>query len=236
MTHQFEEGDIVLCTVDRIVGTIVFVKIEGDREGSIIFSEVAPGRIRNIRDYVVPKKKIVCKILRLRGDQIHLSLRRVTQKEQKEVLEKSKQEKSYRSILKTILKEKAKEVIEKIKKESSLADFFEEARENPKKLEKLAGKKEAGKILEILKNQKKKTFVLKKQFSLNSAEPNGLELLKKALGKIKNAEIKYISAGKYSIKTEDETAKKADQKLGAIISEIEKFAKKNKMEFNIKEK
>ena len=62
---DLEVGDIVLCTVDRIVGTIVFVKIDGDGEGSIILSEIAPGRIRNLREYVVPKKKIVCKVLRI---------------------------------------------------------------------------------------------------------------------------------------------------------------------------
>ena len=56
---MLEEGDMTLCTVDRIAGTVVFVKIEGEeREGSIILSEIAPGRIRNLRDYVIPKKKI----------------------------------------------------------------------------------------------------------------------------------------------------------------------------------
>ena len=46
-----EEGDLTLCTVDRIVGTNVFVKFfdEGkEKEGTITFSEIAPGRIRNI--------------------------------------------------------------------------------------------------------------------------------------------------------------------------------------------
>ena len=80
---RLEVGDKVLCTVDRIVGTAVFVRIDNSNiEGEIIMSEVAPGRIRNIRDYVVPKKKIVCKVLRISSSgNIDLSLRRVTQKE-----------------------------------------------------------------------------------------------------------------------------------------------------------
>ena len=82
-----EEGEIVLCTVDRIDGTNVFVSIEGDGEGIIQTSEIAAGRIRNLRDYVVPKKKIVCKILKISGNRVELSLRRVNQKEQKEILE-----------------------------------------------------------------------------------------------------------------------------------------------------
>ena len=109
-----EVGDLVSCVVDRIVGTVVFVKIHGQKqetEGSIVFSEVAPGRIRNIRDYVVPKKKIVCKILRISNNNIDLSLRRVTQKERKEVLEGENLEKSYISILKSVLENKAEETI-----------------------------------------------------------------------------------------------------------------------------
>lgn len=234
---ELEEGDVVLCTVDRIAGTIVFVNIdETNLEGSIILSEIAPGRIRNLRAYVVPKKKIVCKVLRIKGDQIHLSLRRVTQKEQKEVLEKHKQEKSYKSILNTILKEKSKEIIKEIKKESSLFDFFEEAKENPKKLEKIIGKEDSQKILEILNSQKKKIIPVKKFFNLTTINSEGIEQIKKILTSIKEAEIKYISAGKYSIKVEDENAKKADSKLRDILEKIEKFAKKEKMEFSFKEK
>ena len=112
---ELEEGDIILCTVDRIVGTVVFVKIEDKEEGSIIISEIAPGRIRNLRDYVVPKKRIVCKVLRKTGDRIDLSLRRVTQKERKEVMDRSKQEQSYKNILKSVLGEKCKEKIERKK-------------------------------------------------------------------------------------------------------------------------
>ena len=68
-------------------------------EGTIITSEIAPGRIRNLRDYVVPKKKIVCKVLRISGNRIDLSLRRVTQKEKKEVLEQFQQEKKQEHFL-----------------------------------------------------------------------------------------------------------------------------------------
>jgi translation initiation factor 2 subunit 1 len=234
---NLEEGEIVSCVVDRIVGTIVFVKISGNGEGSIILSEIAPGRIRNLRNYVVPKKKIVCKILKI-GDSgnIYLSLRRVTQKEKKEVLEQEKQEKSYENILRTILKEKAQETIIKIKKENNLYDFIKESKEKPQKLEKLIGKKDAEKIIKILKTQKIKKALIKKQINLTSTKPNGLELIKNLLIKIKNAEIKYISAGQYSIKTQAEDIKKADNKLKNILREIEKQAREKQIEFSVREK
>lgn len=227
-----EIGDIVLCTVDRIIGTTVFVKIDREkREGSIILSEVAPGRIRNLRKHVVPKKKIVCKVLRISKDRIDLSLRRVTQKEKKEIIEQDKQEKSYKSILKSVLKEKSNDIIKKIQEESKLYDFFEEEKENPKELKKLTGKEASNKILEIIKTQKTKKAILKKEINLRTTNPKGLELIKKLFQKIKNAKITYVSAGKYLIKVESDDVKKADNLLKNILKEIEKKAKEQEIEF-----
>tara|TARA_Y100000034_G_scaffold17454_1_gene19095 strand:- start:12323 stop:13027 length:705 start_codon:yes stop_codon:yes gene_type:complete len=233
---NLEVGDIVMCTVDRIVGTIVFVKIDGNGEGSIILSEIAPGRIRNLRDYVVPKKRIVCKILRISGDRIDLSLRRVTQKEKKELIEQYKQEKSYISILKSVLGKQADKIIEEILKEEKIYDFLEEAKENSKKLEKITGKNETEKILDILNSQKQKKAILKKEIDLTTTKSNGLKLIKNILGEIKEGKIKYISAGKYSIKTESNDLKSTDNILKKILSEIEKKAKKEGVDFSILEK
>lgn len=232
---ELEVGDIVMCTVDRIIGTIVFVKIDGKGEGSIIFSEVSPGRIRNIRNFVVPKKKIICKVLRIFGDRIDLSLRRVTPKDQKEIREQQKQEKSYKSILKSVLGEKAKEIIESILKQEKVYEFLEEAKENPKKLESLIGKEDSQKIIEILKTQKQKEAIVKKEFIFTTTKPNGLKTIKEILV-TKNAKIKYLAAGKYTIKTESTDLKKADKKLKEILNKIEKKAKKQGAEFQIKEK
>jgi len=231
-----EVGDIVLCTVDRIVGTVVFVKIDEGGEGSIILSEIAPGRIRNLRDYVVPKKKIVCKVLRVSGNKIDLSLRRVTQKEQKEIKEQYKQEKSYKSILKSVLGEKVDKIIQEITKQDNIYEFLQEAKENPKELEKLVGKKDTKKILDILKTQKQKKAIIKKEISLTTTKPKGLELIKDILKSKEKSKIKYISAGRYSIKTESNDIKTADKKLREIISEIEKKSKNQGIEFSIKEK
>ena len=239
MALNLEEGEIVLCTVDRIVGTNVFVKIllsNREIEGSIVTSEIAPGRIRNIRDYVVPKKKIVCKILRISGDRIELSLRRVTKQEQKEIKEKYKQEKSYESILRSVLNEKADSIIKEIKNIKDLYNFLQEAKENKKELEKLIGKKEAEKILEILNSQKQKSVILKKEISLTTAEPQGINLIKEFLEKIKDVEVRYIAAGRYSLKKESIDVKRDDSELKNILSQLEKEAKNKKIEFSILKK
>jgi len=237
---ELEVGDNVLCTVDRIVGTVVFVKMHLDRkdvEGSIVFSEVAPGRIRNIRDYIVPKKKIVCKIIRISpSGHIDLSLRRVSQKESKEVKEKAEEEQSYVKILKSTLKDKAGDALEKIKAGNNLYDFFDEARKNPKELEKIIGKENSQKILDILNTQKKKKAVIKKEIGLSSTGSEGLNDIKEVFGSINGAKIKYISGGKYTIELESDDMKTAGNEIRKILEEIEKNARNKRIDFSIREK
>lgn len=228
-----EVGDIVLCTVDRIIGTTVFVSIDRNGEGSIVMSEIAPGRIRNIRDYVVPKKTIVCKVLRISGDRIELSLRRVTQKEQKEIKEQYKQERSYKNILKSVLGDKAEETTKKILEKEKIYDFLQRAKEDPKELEQILGKTDAKKILDILNAQKQKKAVIKKEISLTTKESNGLTRIKDLLSDIQDVGVRYIAAGRYSLRTESKDIKTADQNLTKALDELEKQARKQKIEFSI---
>lgn len=231
-----EVGDLVLCTVERIVGTVVFVKIHQDGkevEGNIVLSEIAPGRIRNLRDYVVPKKKIVCKVLRVKAGNIDLSLRRVSQKEKKEVLEGESQKKSYISVLKSILGEKAEEAIKTIS-EDGIVPFLEEAKEKSENLEKLIGKESSKKILDILNSHKKKILLVKKEINLTTTQPNGITLIKKVLETFKGIKVKYISAGRYSLEIESEDAKTADKKLRDLTIIAEKEAKRSGIEFEVK--
>ena len=232
---EFEQDDIILCTVDKIVGTTVFVDIPGTgKQGSMVFSEVAPGRIRNIRDYVVPKKTIVCKVLKVSGNHLELSLRRVKEKEKKEAMEQHKIEKSYRAILKSVLKEKTPEAIEKIKKEDTIYNFLENSKEDSKELEKIIGKEDAEKVIEILNSQKKKTVTIKKELEIHTSDKEGLEKVKEILKERENIKIRYLAAGKYSLSTESENIKDADTNLTKIIREIEEKAKKEG--FEVKQK
>ncbi|MEK6913062.1 MAG: hypothetical protein AABW47_00115 [Nanoarchaeota archaeon] len=234
--NKLEVGDKVLCTVDRIVGTAVFVRLEGSNiEGEIVMSEVAPGRIRNIRDYVVPKKKIVCKVLRISSSgNIELSLRRVTPKERKEVMEQNSQEKSYTSILKSILGDNLEKAIKEISEEQDLVSFLEEAKTNSAKLEKIIGKENSKKVLDILNTQKKKKTTVKKEIHLTTIKPNGITIIKKVLEIFKGVEVKYISAGRYSLSIESEDIKVADKKLKEMIDLAEKETKKLGIEFAVK--
>lgn len=233
---ELEEGEIVLCTVERIDKANVFVKIDNNGEGTITMSEIASGRIRNIRDYVVPKKRIVCKILKISHNRIELSLRRVSQKEREEILNQEKQERNYMSLIKAVTKEKSQEIIDKIKEKNNLIEFIQESIESPKELEKICGKENANKIIDVIKNQKQTKSIIKKEFKLKSTAPNGIKLIKDLLLEIEKGEIKYISAGRYSIKIENKDKKTAGKEIQGILEQIEKKAKAKNMEFEIKDK
>ena len=62
--------------------------------GIIHISEISPGRIRNIRDFVKEGKKIICKVLRIYRERGHLdlSLRRVTESQKRQKKTQIKQE------------------------------------------------------------------------------------------------------------------------------------------------
>jgi len=232
--ENLELGDLVIGIVDRIAGTVVFVKLDDKIEGSIILSEIAPGRIRNLREYVVPKKKIVCKVLRISDSgTIELSLRRVTQKEKKEMFEKEELKKSYFNIIKAVIGEKFQEVFEKINKKGNIIDFIEEIKNDEEKGKTYFTKEELEKILQIVNTSKKKKKIIKMGISLFSNKSNGICLIKKVLSP-KEIKVRYIAAGRYSLEIESENPKEAEKKLNNYIDEIEKSAKKEGLEFSIK--
>ncbi|MBT4165611.1 hypothetical protein HOE04_01075 [archaeon] len=235
--YELEEGQIVLCIVEKILGTTVFVKIDGNGEGTITTSEISPGRIRNLRDYVVPGKKIVCKILSIRGERVHLSLRRVKQSEKKELLEKVAKERSFRAMLKTVLgKENVGAVVEKIGEDYDLVDFFEKVREDSDLLEKYVGKSDGEKILKILDSKKDKLKEIRKKFVLSNKSSEGISVVRDILEsscKGSKCEISYVAAGKYRLGIKGEDFKEIKGEVAKVMGDVEKKARKKGCEFEV---
>lgn len=230
--EKYQEKDIVICTVKNIIGTTVFVETEEGIKGSIVLSEIATGRIRNLREYVVPNKVIVCKILQIKDNYLFLSLRRVKSDERKQVLEQYKKEKTWCSIIKKIAGEKGREIIPKIKESETLNEFFENAKQNAKSLENYFTKNEIGQFLKILKERKEKEKEIKKKFSLSCGQSNGIIRIKKILANCDN--INYLGGSNFQIKIKSTDLKKADHTINEILQAIEKQAKKEKCEFSSK--
>jgi translation initiation factor 2 alpha subunit (eIF-2alpha) len=231
-----KEGDLILCKVKEVTGTITFVEMPNGQEGTIISSEISAGRIKLMRQYVVPNKQIVCKVLKIEGDHAHLSLRRVNSKEKKEVLQKFKQAQAINVSFKQILKENEKKIKEKILHDfDTLSEFATEVRTKPSLLQKYIPKEFQSAIEKII-NKKRKNEQLRQNIKIKCLEDNGLIRIKKIFNlKNDNMKVIYISAGNFSLRLTVEDFKQGKKEMANILEELGKRAKENDCEFHATE-
>jgi len=238
-----EVDEIVLCKVTKIYPNSVFVDLQEYGENGIIhISEVSPGRIRNLRDFVSVDRQIVCKVLRVDAVNHHidLSLRRVNTTQRQQKLDEIKQELKSELLIKNISKKLNKsveqlyaEISKKVFKEySHLYLCFHDVIDNPHLLEKLGIEKSLAIELEeaIIEKFKPKKIILKATVSLQTYDPNGVEKLKTTLTAIEKISqtttINYLGGGHYQLTIEDTDYKEAEKKLKQIEAIIEAFQDK----------
>ena len=241
-----EEGDLVLCTVTSVQFHSVFVDLdEYGRGGLIHISEVAPGRIRNIRDFVKEGKKVVCKVLRINKEKgyIDLSLRRVNESEKRRKIDDIKREQNAEKIVEIAAKKagvKTEELFIEIsskamKSHTSLYEFFEKvAVEDKSLLEKVGIDKKYLQIVEDTITQRiKPTHVeIIGKLKIMSYAPNGIEIVKDSLAKAKeagkdNIKINYLGSGTYRFMVTADEYKDAEKILKNASDAAIKIVEKN---------
>jgi len=244
-----EESDIVICTVKKVLFHSVFATLdEYDRlEGMIHISEVSPGRIRNIRDFVKEGKKIICKVLRVNKEKKHidLSLRRVSVTLRKKKNEEYKQEQKAEKVLE-IFAQRQKTTLEVIYKELGyklLEEFetlnlcFQAVVSGETDLKEIVPEKFRKPLVDLIKEKiKAPEVVIEGNLTLKSLAPNGIEIIKdsikelRALAKKKNyiINISYLGAPHYKLRLISSDYKKAELILKEIIENITNFMEKNK--------
>lgn len=239
------EGELVLCTVTKIHPHGVFANLEeyANKSGMIHISEIAPGRIRNIREFVKEGKVVVCSILRINVERgyIDLSLRRVNENQRRKKVNAIKQEQKAEKIvenlakeLKRDLREVYQEVTEKVfEKYTSLYGCFEEIAKEQETLKNVGFIKSYAPQLEaLIKLRIKPPIVyIKGKLSIVSYEPKGVETVKKALTAAKETgknalDIKYLGAGKYGFTVNAEEYKAAEQILKEAVDAAIKVGEK----------
>lgn len=240
-----EEGEYVLCTVKKILYHSVFVDLDEyeNQDGMIHISEISPGRIRNIRDYVREGKKLICKVLRVKLDkkQVDLSLRRVSVSMRKKKNTEIKQEQKAEKIIEIVSKKLGANVPQvysdfgnRICEEyGSMNNFFQEVVKEETTLKEADIPQKYIDVLEGTIKEKIKpiTVEVHANLILQSFAPNGVELIKEALKKITdlakqknyNIELSYISAPRYSIKLTSEDYKKAEKAMSELTEAAIKF-------------
>lgn len=241
-----EEDELVLCTVTAINPYSVFVTLDeyNGRTALIHISEVSPGRIRNIRDFVKEGKKVVCKVLRINHEKGHvdLSLRRVNEAQKRTKLDEIKQQQLVEKIIEQTAKNNKKDfqkTLEKfaekiLKKYDTIFEAFEEVVEDKLDLNKFIEEKLAKDMTELIKQRISIPEVrIGGLITLKTYAPNGIELIKNALKSSEKtgATIKYAGGGAYTVEVVSEDYKSAEKKLKKAISAAETLAQKSKMEF-----
>ncbi|MBN2052771.1 S1 RNA-binding domain-containing protein [Candidatus Woesearchaeota archaeon] len=237
-----QEEELVFCTVTKIQYHAVTVLLDEyeNKQGLIPISEVSAGRIRNIRDFVIEDKKIVCKVIRVDPERGHidLSLRRVNESQRRSKTDAIKQEQKAEKII-IGLSERLKKPVEQLYKEIAqplmkhylwLYLAFEDVVEKNISLEKLGVEKElAAKLEELIREKvkpKKVEIIIK--ISIQTYEETGLELIKKAFEEAKkiapDTSINYLGGGTYRMlitakdyKLAENLLKKTQDKMTEIV-------------------
>jgi len=243
-----EEDELVMCTVTKVQFHSVFASLDEYGKGGMIhISEVSPGRIRNIRDFVKEGKKVVCKILRINTEKGHidLSLRRVTETQKRNKIDSIKQEQKAEKILEFIAKDLKLDInklfdditANVLKKYASLYEFFQNVVTDSNAIKDAdLDEKTAKKLEEAIKARIKEVSVkIEGKLKLTSYASDGIDIVREALKKAvetreENISIKYLGAGTYSFVVTAKDYKVAEKLLKESLEKALGHIRKNEGE------
>jgi translation initiation factor 2 subunit 1 len=231
-----------MCTVNNIQHNSIFVSIhEYDRQGMITISEVAPGRIRNIRDYVVEGKVIVCKVLYVNTERgyIDLSLRRVSEGQRREKNDEVKQELKAEKILEMTaksLKMDVKSLYDKaaaafLKSYFYIYQAFDDFLAGNISLTDYFDKIVAESLEKTIREKiKPKEILIAGDLTINSWEENGVEDIRLALTDIvkDNTTVSYLGGGRYRVLIKGADYKTVEKSLKDASDTVTNYMKKRK--------
>jgi len=237
-----KEDEIVLCTITKVHNHGVFARMDeyDNQSGLIHISEISPGRIRNIREFVSEGKVVVCKVLRINTERGHidLSLRRVNESVRRKKLEDIKQlAKAERIVMDSAksLNLDPKELYNKLydgisEDYESIYDAFLDIVEGELNLEEHGIEKDTAKTISEFVIEKIKPEYVTISGQVKMISYLGLEDVKNWLLQIEGipqTKLWYAGGGKYSFEITDDDYKGAEEKYSMIIKIVDE-AQKNK--------
>jgi len=240
-----EAEELVLCTVTNVQFHSVFCKLdEYEKSGMIHISEIAPGRIKNIREYVQEGKKVVCKVLQVNKERGHidLSLRRVNEGQKRTKLNEIKQEQFAEKIVEGVAKMKKmdpKLAYTKIRqpvftKYPGLYPAFEAVSRDEEDLATLGVDAALAKDLtEAIKTKIKPPVIeLAGDITITSTAPNGIDIIRDSLNEALQVKaeitLRYKGAGTHHIVVTSDDFKKAEKVLKEATDKVMTYAEKHK--------
>jgi translation initiation factor 2 subunit 1 len=235
-----EVGDLVITTVQEVTDYGAYVTLdEYNKRGLVHISEISSSWVRNIRNFLREKQKVVLKVLRVDQKKRHvdLSLRRVTQRERIEKQSAYKKERKAESLLKTVsqnLNKPQEEIYKKagfiLEKEfGGLHAGLEAVAKRGASLlvNKGVPEKIATALEEIAKERIRIPIAeIKGSLELSCPKPDGVKLIQEALhsaqksvskksGKI---DVYLVASPRYSINVKAENYRKAEEILEKVAT------------------
>ncbi len=234
-----EKGEVVVCRIKKIFPNSAYAElIEYGKTGMIHVSEVALKWVRDIREFLKLNQYVVCRVMKVEGENISLSIKRVRRQEADSKLSEFKREAKAEKLLENVAKDIGKSLddayreIGAILQEEfgSLRKVFEIAVKNPGLLEAKGVPKEwAKRIAEAAKKSLgEKTYEVRAELRIACYAPDGIEVIKKALlnaTKGKNVEARYLSAPRYLLLSKGKNFKKVRAEVEEAAKAVEKAIK-----------
>jgi len=244
-----QENEVVLCKVTKVQSHGVFAKLEEyqNKSGLIHISEIAPGRIRNIREYVAEGKVVVCKIIRINEERGHidLSLRRVNEGLRRKKLNDIKNLNKAEKIITAAAKESKydpvtlyNELESALDEYESIYDAFIDVAEGNLDLRTIGLKEEVGDMLHkiVVDRVKPPMVTIDGSIKLSVYSEDGLEKVKSLMSQfseVSGIKIYYAGGGKYSYEITDSEYKLAEKSFDSLKNMVEKQEKSKAIEIEL---
>jgi translation initiation factor 2 subunit 1 len=246
-----ERGELVICTVERVVGYGAFVRLDeyDKKQGMVSIKEFSRKWVKNPRDYLKEGQKAVLKVLRVKPDRGHidLSLKAVNDNERRNRLKEYKLNIRINKLMEHFANQFGKSTEDLyglfgnklVEDYGSIYDAFTTVANGEEDLEKYIPDEKLRKdVVQGIRDSIKPTLVSIRGFvSIHSDSNNGLELLKEALAKGREGfsekakgAISYIAPPNYQIEITANDYKLAEKAMKKSYDAIEAFAKSNDME------
>jgi translation initiation factor 2 subunit 1 len=236
-----ESGDLVIATIESVMDYGAYANLdEYNKRGFLHISEISSARIRNIRDFVREKQKMVLKVLHVNLEKGHidLSLRRVTKRERIEKIKSWKKDRKGEVLLRAVAEKVGlpiHEVYQKagviLEEKFGLYEGFEKViKDGTEALTKLDIPEDIAQAIAQVAEERIRIKLVKVRGTLEirCPKPNGVKCIQEAITdakksqKAKDAKIEFavIAAPKYSIEVAADNWKRAEELLEKVSQSV----------------
>lgn len=232
-----EPGDLVITTIESIMDYGAYVNLdEYNKRGFLHISEISSARIRNVRDFVHEKQKMVLKVVRVNLEKGHIdvSLRRVTKRERIEKIKAWKKDRKGEVLLATVAERVSLPIQEVYQKAGSILEenyglyegFEKTIKDGIEPLTKLNIPENIAKAIAQVAEERIHIKMVKVRgiLEIQCIKPNGVLCIKEAFKdakksqETKDAKIEFsvIAVPKYSVEVSADNWKRAEELLEGV--------------------